>query len=375
MSVVVLDPRDGKIKVLTKGSDAKMARLLSERSRQEDWPRAERSLHHFSQYGLRTLVCASKVLSVGEYLTWAGEYAAAKAAIERREERVAAAQERIEQGLTLCGCSAIEDRLQAGVPQAIQTLSAAGIAIWVRHSSRRADAQWSVLFLRAASGPFCASAHCFPATFFCRCCFCQVLTGDKVETAINIARSCALVTPRMDETGLLELVADEKMSEADALADIKGQLHAALQKVERLAGQLPEGAASDSLAVIVSGAALTHIFSVVRDSRGREIPYERMSSSQRRGADQLRDQFLRICQRCKAVVCCRVSPSQKAEVVTLVKTKQKELITLAIGDGANVSCGGAEKQDGCAMRWCSRLLRLRSALTYPKFSCLCLFVL
>lgn len=193
------------------------------------------------------------------------------------------------------------------------------------------------------------------------------MTGDKVETAINIARSCALVTPRMDETGLLELVADEKLSEADALADIKGQLHAALQKVERLAGQLPEGAASDSLAVIVSGAALTHIFSVVRDSRGREIPYERMSSSQRRGADQLRDQFLRICQRCKAVVCCRVSPSQKAEVVTLVKTKQKELITLAIGDGANVSRRGKTG-------WLCRAVMqpaaatARSALTSPSFS-------
>ena len=37
---------------------------------------------------------------------------------------------------------------------------------------------------------------------------------------------------------------------------------------------------------------------------------------------------------CKAVVCCRVSPLQKALVVKLVKKNQKAIL-LAIGDGAN----------------------------------------
>lgn len=35
-----------------------------------------------------------------------------------------------------------------------------------------------------------------------------------------------------------------------------------------------------------------------------------------------------------SVICCRVSPKQKADVVHLAK-KQKKYITLAIGDGAN----------------------------------------
>lgn len=52
--------------------------------------------------------------------------------------------ELIEKDLVLVGCTAIEDKLQEGVPACIQTLSAAGIKIWV-------------------------------------------LTGDKMETAINIA--------------------------------------------------------------------------------------------------------------------------------------------------------------------------------------------
>lgn len=38
--------------------------------------------------------------------------------------------------------------------------------------------------------------------------------------------------------------------------------------------------------------------------------------------------------RCNAVICCRVTPLQKALVVDLIK-RRKNSITLAIGDGAN----------------------------------------
>lgn len=37
---------------------------------------------------------------------------------------------------------------------------------------------------------------------------------------------------------------------------------------------------------------------------------------------------------CQTVICCRVTPLQKAKVVQLVK-KYKQAVTLAIGDGAN----------------------------------------
>lgn len=45
-------------------------------------------------------------------------------------------------------------------------------------------------------------------------------------------------------------------------------------------------------------------------------------------------EFLRTACMCKAVICCRVTPLQKAQVVELVK-KYKQAVTLAIGDGAN----------------------------------------
>lgn len=44
--------------------------------------------------------------------------------------------------------------------------------------------------------------------------------------------------------------------------------------------------------------------------------------------------FLEIACMCKTVICCRVTPLQKAQVVELVK-KYKKAVTLAIGDGAN----------------------------------------
>ncbi|EPY75657.1 hypothetical protein CB1_001596013 [Camelus ferus] len=48
----------------------------------------------------------------------------------------------------------------------------------------------------------------------------------------------------------------------------------------------------------------------------------------------VRQYFLDLALSCKAVICCRVSPLQKSEVVEMVK-KQVKVITLAIGDGAN----------------------------------------
>lgn len=45
-------------------------------------------------------------------------------------------------------------------------------------------------------------------------------------------------------------------------------------------------------------------------------------------------ELLRTACMCKGVVCCRMTPLQKAQVVDLVK-RYKKVVTLAIGDGAN----------------------------------------
>ena len=50
---------------------------------------------------------------------------------------------------------------------------------------------------------------------------------------------------------------------------------------------------------------------------------------------RVRDEFLDLAMSAHAVVACRVSPKQKAEVVSMVRKKNPSLTTLAIGDGAN----------------------------------------
>ena len=48
-----------------------------------------------------------------------------------RDDKVAAVGDLIERNLLLLGCTAIEDKLQEGVPEAIERLANAGIRIWV----------------------------------------------------------------------------------------------------------------------------------------------------------------------------------------------------------------------------------------------------
>ena len=50
---------------------------------------------------------------------------------------------------------------------------------------------------------------------------------------------------------------------------------------------------------------------------------------------RVKKKFVELALECRVVICCRVSPMQKADVVDLVKTTRPELTTLAIGDGAN----------------------------------------
>lgn len=62
---------------------------------------------------------------------WQEKYFEAKTSLSGRDEKVAAVGDLIERNLLLLGCTAIEDRLQEGVPEAIERLANAGIRIWV----------------------------------------------------------------------------------------------------------------------------------------------------------------------------------------------------------------------------------------------------
>ena len=72
-----------------------------------------------------------------------------------KDEKVEIIQSEIESKMILVGSTAIEDRLQEDVKETIEAFKETGIKVWV-------------------------------------------LTGDKVETAINIGYSCGLLNNQME---------------------------------------------------------------------------------------------------------------------------------------------------------------------------------
>jgi len=108
----------------------------------------------YAEEGLRTLFLAEKIIPQAEYDAWNAEARAAKLEISGREAKVAAVDEKIEVELELIGATAIEDRLQDKVADTIQFMKFAGIKVWV-------------------------------------------LTGDKIETAVNIGFSAGLLDNNM----------------------------------------------------------------------------------------------------------------------------------------------------------------------------------
>jgi phospholipid-transporting ATPase len=125
-----------------------------------------------------------------------------------------------------------------------------------------------------------------------------VLTGDRQETAINIGMSCKLISEDMT---LLIVNEDNSTATRDNLS----------KKLDAVRNQTTTGTEIESLALVIDGKSLT--FALERD---------------------MEKLFLDLAVSCKAVICCRVSPLQKALVVKLVKRHLKALL-LAIGDGAN----------------------------------------
>lgn len=266
MSAIVRMP-DGKIKLFCKGADSMIFSRLS-RGLQKDLRKATaENLEVFAREGLRTLCVAEREISEEFYQEWVRDHDFAAAALQNRDDRLEEVADRIERELMLIGGTAIEDRLQDGVPDTIALLGRAGIKLWV-------------------------------------------LTGDKVETAINIGFSCNLLSNDM-ELILFDLP-------EGTIADAEHLLNEHLIKFG-LTGSDEELAAARKVheppdathALVIDGESLKLVLS-----------------------DALRQKFLLLCKQCRSVLCCRVSPAQKASVVSLVKVGL-DVMALSIGDGAN----------------------------------------
>jgi phospholipid-translocating ATPase len=119
-----------KLLLLSKGADSVIIERL--KSGQEPFIKTtEEHLEYFANAGLRTLCLAYKVIPEEEYDEWSHRYHEATVALDDREDEIEKVSDEMEQGLRLLGATAIEDKLQDGVPETIADLKRAGIKIWV----------------------------------------------------------------------------------------------------------------------------------------------------------------------------------------------------------------------------------------------------
>ncbi|GJN93129.1 hypothetical protein Rhopal_006174-T1 [Rhodotorula paludigena] len=268
MSTLVRTP-DNRVLLICKGADSVIYQRLREDHDQEVINTTSRQLEEFANAGLRTLCISSRYLTDDEFANWSKIYDKACAAIEDRDDEIERACELVEHDLTILGATALEDKLQVGVPEAIEQLHKAGIKLWI-------------------------------------------LTGDKLQTAIEIGFSCNLLTNEMEILILSAESEEGARAQIEAALDKVNRSRAGLAPLDTDAGEKIGGATkADGFAVVIDGETLRYALDVV-----------------------LKPMFLELTTQCNAVVCCRVSPSQKALTVKLVKDG-KNAMTLAIGDGAN----------------------------------------
>ncbi|CAH2005240.1 unnamed protein product [Acanthoscelides obtectus] len=283
MSIIVRHPHTKQIILYCKGADSTMLPQLTpvedDSEQKVIISKTQQHLNQYAREGLRVLVMAKRVLTQHQYDEWIRRHREAEMSLENLERRVRDSYSSIEANLTLLGATGIEDRLQEGVPETLSSLISAGIVVWV-------------------------------------------LTGDKPETAINIAYSAKLFSPQME---LLKLMARSKEA-------AENTIRCYLAEIERSMGEAsasgdnrirPSTSTNDiydysqkknkTRALAVDGKTLTFIL-------------DRRSN--------LTKPFLRLTTYCNSVLCCRATPLQKAYIVRVVKEELK-MRTLAIGDGAN----------------------------------------
>lgn len=123
---------DGRLLLLCKGADNVIFdRLANDGTADRFKQKTSEDLDMFASEGLRTLCLAHRELSEEEFTTWSDDYRKAQVQLENRDEHIENVSDRIEQGLSLLGATAIEDKLQDGVPETIADLKRAGIKVWV----------------------------------------------------------------------------------------------------------------------------------------------------------------------------------------------------------------------------------------------------
>ncbi|KAJ9469176.1 putative phospholipid-transporting ATPase 8 [Diplonema papillatum] len=329
MSILLRNRGTGVVTLYTKGADERMLPLVRGRSTDKEVETLEAHLRTFASAGLRTLVLGYRDVPADEYQAWSKKIeAAAVQPGDAREVALQKAYEEIELDLTVSGATAIEDKLQDGVPDTIATLRRANIRFWM-------------------------------------------LTGDKFETAKQISRSCGLWAEG-EELLPLQLGPAASMSEDQLLSKLYHDLTAAAAAVaarkrppaagERDPGarvlspygtfapvvhgeasyaELPSqahGPANQSTSSSTSSVSLKDFSEVTNRKPTASSSSDRSDTISGSGLacaghvlivegravqlllDTYYEQFRALCNSVNSVVCCRVTPGQKASLTAMAKS-------------------------------------------------------
>lgn len=256
--------------VFTKGADTMIKPILKTSTLESEI--GQHTLQHLDEYavdGLRTLMLGGRLVGEEEFRTWSAEWEECSQAMTDRAKRMALCADKLECDLDLHGVTGVEDRLQGEVGETIEIMQQCGIKVWM-------------------------------------------LTGDKVETAINIGIATGLLEPFVDPRKRPVFDWDECVRECERSRDAgegpKIPAELVVQKMQRCYREVVATPGCFE-AVVIDGMSLSILL---------KHPKE----------------FLDMTRDAHSVLCCRVSPDQKGQVVRLFK-KQARKVTLAIGDGAN----------------------------------------
>ena len=260
------------IKLYIKGADTIIEKRLSNETNKNILKKCQNSVNYFSSKGFRTLLIGMKILSQKEYDDFAKKLNDANMSLEDKDKKVEEIYDNIEQNIYLLGCTIVEDKLQDKVPETIKDLRNANIKIWM-------------------------------------------LTGDKMNTAYNIGLSCNLISTNMKIFKIcgVEMKINDKMEMENKKECEQVIIDFAKEFNQYIGNYDSMNKEKINFGILVDEKALRTIND---DEECQKI-------------------FLNIAKDASSVICCRVSPIQKSQVVKMMKNYDQEGITLAIGDGGN----------------------------------------
>ena len=316
----IITKYNNKIILFSKGGNTKIQSILSKNNQPFLKKINERSIK-LSEMGLRVLWIGMKILDEDEFYTWNIKYEKIPNEDKITQDEVIL---EIEKDLFLIGCTAVEDNLQDKVPDTIKDLQNSGIHIWV-------------------------------------------LTGDNLPTAKNISISCNLINNNMDLYEIFEdlekfkifvcnfcnddnIFNENKLNESYEKISLfenkykeeykengpkdKNQYEKYIQEINNRKSILLLGL--ENLYEKYKKTPLSKKKGILIESQMLQLilPNEKLKNL-KYYLHPLTQIFLNITLNSEAVICCRVSPIQKALIVRLIKNNIKNSITLSIGDGAN----------------------------------------